>query len=398
MAGLALVGLAAVLYWSTSTSRRVETVEVTNRDIREIYVATGRLEAPRTSDLAVDVAGVIEHIAVDAGVEVERGEALIELRPRDAELAVKQAKARVKMRRNELEKLRRGATDAELNAAKSRVDQFASKLAQAQRELTRTQDLNERQLATDQELEQARTAVEQARAQVDNAQANFEQLRETPLRQDLQAARARLEEAKVDLERAQDDIAETTIRAPFDGLVLEIDADAGERVTPNQSVIRIADMSSAEIYAEVDEDYFGRLEDGQPVTLIFPSMPKKTFSATLHRVGPEMATDRGVVGVHITPQRLPDNVFPGLTVDANIEVARLKNTPAAPADAVIRDPAGTYVLTIEGGTATRRPVDIRARGDRWMALSGIEPGTRIIDDAARTEVGDSVTPTPTDGR
>jgi multidrug resistance efflux pump len=367
-------------------------VEVKNREVVEVYVATGRIEAPRTSDLGVDVAGTVERIAVEEGAEVAQGDAVVELRPRNAELAVEQAEARVQTLRSELAEIRRGATDADIRAAQSEVDQFASTLEQAKRELERTEKLYEREAATEQELEQARTSVEQAQAQLDNAEARLERLREKPLPEQVQAARSRLEQAKVDLERARNDVAETVVRAPFDGLVLEINADDGERVTPNQTVARMADMSSAEVYAEVDEDYFGRLEPGQPVTLIFPSMPEETFPAEIERVGPEISTDRGVVGVHIAPENLPENAFPGLTVDANIEVARLDKALAAPTEAVVRDPKGTYVLTIEDGTATRTPVDIRARGDRWMALEGIEAGTRIIRNAARVEIGESVAP------
>lgn len=392
LGGLAVLAAVAVFYWTSSSAREVEVVQVQDREVVEVYVATGRIEAPRTSELGVDVAGTVERIAVEEGAEVAQGDALVELRPRNAELAVDQAEARVQTLRSELEEIRRGATDADIRAAQSEVDQFASTLEQAKRELERTEKLYEREAATEQELEQARTSVEQAEAQLANAEARLERLREKPLPEQVQAARSRLQQAEVDLERARDDIAETVVRAPFDGLVLEINADEGERVTPNQTVARMADMSSAEIYAEVDEDYFGRLEPGQPVTLIFPSMPEETFPAKVERVGPEISTDRGVVGVHITPEDLPENAFPGLTVDANIEVARLEEALAAPTEAVVRNPSGTYVLTIDDGTATRTPVDIRARGDRWMALEGIDSGTRIIRNAARVEVGETVAP------
>lgn len=168
-------------------------------------------------------------------------------------------------------------------------------------------------------------------------------------------------------------------------------------MTPNQTVARMADMTSAEIYAEVDEDYFGRLDPGQPATLLFPSMPEKTFSATVRRIGPEIATDRGVVGVHLAPDSLPDNTFPGLTVDANIEVSRLEQARAAPTDTVIRDPMGTYVLTVEDGETVRQAVDVRARGEDWMALEGIEAGTRVLRNAARVDIGQAVAPAGGDG-
>jgi multidrug resistance efflux pump len=389
---IAVAAIGATIYGLASSPTEVETVRVQQREVVEVYVATGRVEAPRTSDLGVEVAGTVQRVAVEEGGEVKQGDRLIELRPRNAKLAVEKAKARVETRRNELREVKRGPTDAALRAAESEVEQFAAQLTQAERELKRTKKLFEEGGVTEQELEQARTATKEARAQFNNAEARLDRLRERPLPEQIRAARARLEQARVDLERARNDLAETIIRAPFDGLILSITTDEGECVTPNQTVARMADMTSAEIYAEVDEDYFGRLEPGQLATLLFPSMPGETFSATVRRVGPEIATDRGVVGVHLAPDSLPDNTFPGLTVDANIEVDRLDQARAAPTDAVVRDPMGTYVLTVEDGETVRQAVDVRARGDTWMALEGVDANTRVVRNAARLEIGQAVAP------
>lgn len=396
--GIVAVAAAGItVYWFTASPTAAETVRVQKRTVVEVYVATGRVEAPRTSNLSVDVAGTVRRVAAEEGMRAEEGDPLVELHRHDAELAVRKARARVDIRRSELQEVRRGPTDADLRAAQSEVNRFAAQLAQAERERKDTEALFEEEVVSERELDQARTAAKEARARLNNAQARLERLRERPLPEALRAARARLEQAKVDLEHARDDLAETTLRAPFDGLVLAVETAEGERITPNRSVVKMADMSSAEIYAEVDEDYFGRLKSGQPATLLFPSMPEKTFSATVRRVGPEIATDRGVVGVHLAPDALPDNAFPGLTVDANIEVARLDEALAAPTDAVVRDPMGAYVLTAEDGEAVRRAVNVRARGEDWMALAGIEAGTRVLRNAARVDIGQAVAPAGGDG-
>jgi HlyD family secretion protein len=392
---LAIIAVAAVGivgYWLTASPTEVETARVQQREVVEVYVATGRIEAPRTSDLSVEVAGTVQQIVVEEKDEVERGAPLIKLRPRNAELAVERAEARVATLRSELQEIQRGPTDAEIRTAQSEVDQFAAQLALAERHLQDTQRLFKEDIVSEWEFEQARTAVEEARARLENAEARLERLRERPLPEQVQAAQSRLKQARVDLERAQDDLAETTLRAPFDGLVLAIETDEGERVTPEQALIRIADMMNVEVYAEVDEDYFGRLAPGQSAVLVFPSMPEKTFPATVRRVGPEIAPDRGVIGVHLVPDSLPENAFPGLTVDANIEVARLERALAVPTDAVARDPTGTYVVVVEDKTAVRRSVDVRARGDTWIALEDIEAGTRVVRNAAEITIGQAVAP------
>ena len=390
--GIVAVAAAAGLagYWLTASPTEVETARVQTREVVEVYVATGRVEAPRTSDLGVEVTGTVQQILVEEKDTVEQGAPLIKLRPRNAELAAERAEAHVATLQSELQEIRRGPTDAELQAAASEVDRLAAQRAQAERELKDMEALFEQEIVSEWEFEQARTAAEEARARLENAEAQLDRLRERPLPEQVQAASSRLAQARVDLEQARNDLAETTLRAPFDGLVLVIETNEGERVSLRQTLVRIADMKSVEVYAEVDEDYFGRLAPGQPATLIFPSMPEVTFSATVRRVGPEIAPDRGVIGVHLAPEALPDNAFPGLTVDANIEVARLAEALAVPTDAVARDPGGTYVVTVEDGTAVRQAVSVRARGDTWMALEGIEAGTPVVRNAARVDIGQAV--------
>ena len=389
--GIIAVAAAALAgYWLTASPTEVETARVQTREVVEVYVATGRVEAPRTSDLGVEVTGTVQQILVEEKDTVEQGASLIKLRPRNAELAAERAEAHVATLQSELQEIRRGPTDAELRTAASEVDRLAAQRAQAERELKDMEALFEQEIVSEWEFEQARTAAEEARARLENAEAQLDRLRERPLPEQVQAAASRLAQARVDLEQARNDLAETTLRAPFDGLVLAIETNEGERVSLRQTLVRIADMKSVEVYAEVDEDYFGRLAPGQPATLIFPSMPEVTFSATVRRVGPEIAPDRGVIGVHLAPDALPDNAFPGLTVDANIEVARLAEALAVPTDAVARDPGGTYVVTVENGTAVRQAVSVRARGDTWMALEGIEAGTPVVRNAARVDIGQAV--------
>jgi multidrug efflux pump subunit AcrA (membrane-fusion protein) len=127
-------------------------------------------------------------------------------------------------------------------------------------------------------------------------------------------------------------------------------------------------------------------------------MPETTYPATVRQIGPEISTDRGVVGVHLDPKSLPDNAFPGLTVDVNIEVARLENALAVPAESVIRDGSTTYVMAVEAGRAVRREVDLRARGETWMAIDGLEAGIPIVRRAAKIEAGAELRPVETTER
>lgn len=393
VAGLVAAGVFG--YVATSSGSSVETVTVDKREVIELYVATGKLDARLTSDISPEVGGVVDTLEVAAGDDVERGQVLAELRPQDAKIAIDKAQARVRTLENEYRQAKSGPTDSELNASRARLDGARSQLAQAKRELQRAEKLNRQGLTTDAELDQAQTAFEQAQSRVDSARAELERLQELPRPEAVRVARSRLEQAKLDLQEATSNLDKTTLRAPFDGLILAVEADPGERVGPGQTVVRVADMSSTEVYAEIDEDYFGRLEKGQSATLIFPSMPEDTFEANIRQIGPEIDSDRGIIGVHLDPENLPEKAFPGLTVDVNIEIARLENATAVPQEAVVQDRDGAYLLAIRDGTARRLPVEIQARGEDWTAVramseQSLEPGIELVRQAAKIEPGAQV--------
>jgi HlyD family secretion protein len=393
VAALVLAG-AGVAYVLLSSTETVETVTIDQREIVELYVATGKLEARHTSDIGPEVGGIVDTLAVTAGDRVQRGDILAELRPRDAKIAIDKATARVETLKNELRQARSGPTGAELDAARARVGGAESQLQQARREVDRAERLHKQGLITDAELDQKRTAVEQADSSLASARAELERLRELPRPESVRVARSRLDQARLDLEEARNNLDKTTLRAPFAGLILDVEADPGERAGPGQTVVRMADMDTTEVYAEIDEDYFGRLQNGQSATLIFPSMPDETFTATLRQIGPEIDSERGIIGVHLDTKDLPEKAFPGLTVDVNIEVARLPNASAVPQEAVLEDGEQSYVLTIEDGTATRTPVRVEARGESWTAIrtddGALSADTPIIRQAAKVAAGASV--------
>jgi HlyD family secretion protein len=392
---LIFAGAAAALLLPSGDT--VDTVGVESREVVELYVATGELRARQTSDIAPEIGGVVDTLHVDAGDRVERGDVLAELRPRDAKLAIDKAEAQVRTLEDELRQAQTGPTPAEVEAAQATVSREASSLAQAERELARAENLHDKGLVTTAQLDEARTAVEQAKAQLASARAELDRLRELPRKESVQVARSRLEQARLELQEATTNLNKTTLLAPYDALVLQAHADPGERVGPGEAVVQVANMSSLEIYAEIDEDYFGRIAKGQDATLIFPSMPERTFEATVRQLGPEIDTNRGTVGIHLDPAGLPETVFPGLTVDVNIEVTRLPQATAVPDEAVVQDKDGSYVLAVQGGKATRIPVEVLARGEEWTAIEGreadsISAGTTLVRQAAKIEPGDDVQP------
>jgi multidrug resistance efflux pump len=382
-------GIAA---WFAARPTPVSMVDVETRPVSEVYVVTGRVRSRTTSGVGSELAGRVATVHVREGSRPERAAALVDLQPIDAKLAVRQAEANVEIARRELQRVRRGVTDAQKEQARADVAAAKADLSQARKELERTRALANEGVATAMELDRASTNLERTSARVKLAEARLAELTELPRPSDIRVAQARLSAAEANLDQTRATLGKTTIAAPFDGLVLEVNASVGENVQPGQAIVTLAKMDDLEFYAEVDESYFGRISTGQTATAVFSSRPDERFEAEVTQVGPDVDPDRGVVAVHLDPKSLPDGIVPGLSADVAIELARLESARSVPVRALARDGEQAYVFVIEDGVATRADVDVRAEGEEWVAVEGIEGVDRVVGDISLVDAGDRVRP------
>lgn len=169
-----------------------------------------------------------------------------------------------------------------------------------------------------------------------------------------------------------------------------VEADPGENVAPGQTLLTLAKTEGMEIFAEVDEDYFLRIAPGQGATLVFPSLPEERFQAKVIRVGPDVDSERGVVGIYLKPDSVPAHIVPGLTVDIAIELKRLSEARAVPRSAVVFEDSKAYVYVVEDGRAERREIKVVAEGEEDLAIQAESLPVSVIKNAAPITEGDAV--------
>lgn len=382
-------GVAAAIALASQRDTMVDMTPVETREVVEAYIATGRLDSGTVSGVGSELAGRIATVHVLEGDRPKLGQPLVDLQPLDAKLSVQQAAARVAIAERELSRARTGATTAQLQEARAAVSSAEATLEQARNDLGRSKAMAGDGVGTPAEVERATTDVRRAESQVAAAKARLAVLQDQPRAEDLRVAQARVAEAEANLEQTNAALGKTTITAPFDGLVLRVDAAPGENVAPGQTLVTIARTDAMDIVADVDEDYFARIAPGQPATLVFGAMADQRFNATVTRVGPEVDSDRGVIAVHLKPDKLPTHVVPGLTVDVAIELKRLPKARAVPRSAVIRENGVAAVLVVNDGIARRVEVTIAAEGDDYIAVEGLD-ATRVVANATQVEAGEHV--------
>lgn len=182
---------------------------------------SGTARAARTSPLSAKAGGILRSIKVREGQRVKAGEVLCQLDPTDI-LLRQQA--------------------AELSLA-----QTQEALQNAKNDLGRAEQLHQAKAVTS-------TALEKAQLQ-------------------MRIAALQVQAAEVGLRMARQALADTSIRAPFSGIVTKVLAEEGQMITtmPPVTIFQLVDTDTLEVRVPVPERRLPRVRRGQPVRVIFPA-------------------------------------------------------------------------------------------------------------------------------
>ncbi len=342
---LVQLGVVAVVIlaglWLLRRPGQAEVIFPVRRDVVEVVVATGRLQAIRETQVGAESSGIVESLAVDEGALVHKGDLL-------GRLTAGETTARL------------AASRAALDVAKKNLHAEEAALEKYQQELERLQPLAAQKQVSVAEVERATADV-----RVQSARAD--------------ATRAAFREAAAEVQRVRPDFDRREVRAPFGGVITERLVEPGTPVSAAQGWFRISEMATTEIEVETDENNLGKLKAGQPVTIFVPAYPEQPFFGTLTQVGPFIDSERGVVRLKITPQALPDFVLPNMTVDVSIEVRRADQSLALPVSAVALQASPPFVLAVSAdGVIERKSVRIIGRNPDWVAVLDLPDKTRVL--------------------
>lgn len=227
------------------------------------------------------------------------------------------------------------------------------------------------------------------------AQKNIDDLDKTVALQELQAAAAEeaIGQAKqaVDLAGqavvdAQRQIDEATITAPFDGMVAQILADAGDIVpSPSmapQPIVRIIDPDHLELLIGVDEIDIPQVTLGQAAAVKLDALPDQAFDGTVTSIYPVPEEVGGVVlyKVRVGLDNAGPGIKVGMSASADIAAQEHRGVLIVPSRALSRDDQGRNVVKVQtNGKIEQRVVEVGLDdGLRAEITSGLSDGEVII--------------------
>jgi HlyD family secretion protein len=308
------------------------------------------------------------------------------------ERQVEQAQLALETTRQQLTQVQRGALPDEIDRERAELQRRRSARELAEQDLARALQLFEKRVLARADLDRARSTLDQARASEQSEEHNLQVLLQQPRVEDLRVAEARVRESEATLRLWQEQLRKRTIVSPADGLLLKRKVEPGQSVIPGSSLLVLSMMDKTEVYVETDENNLRKLQTGQKAVVVAPSFPDRPFQAVLTQINPDVDHARGVVGLRLRPESLPDFARPDMTLDVNIEVARIRDALSVPSTALLERDGKAYVLEVRGDLVVSAPVIVLGKGESRIAVSEIRPDALIVTRAAETKAGAVVRP------
>lgn len=337
---------------------------VTPRTRAAALALTGTLVGDRQSQLTPLVAGRVEAVLVERGDIVRAGQPLMRIRDVDFRSSAESASASLAQARARLGEAGGAARDPnvlpEVQAARANAEL-------AQDVLRRTEQLASNGSVSDQELQRARSSAAAAAAQYAAAQNNA------------RGAIAALRSAQVAVSQTSRAVADSVVRAPFDGEVAERTINVGEYVTPQRAVVTIVRTDPLRMELQVPQERLAMLRRGQRVVLRVDAYADREFTGELRYISAAVRADtRALVAEAVIPNS-DGALRPGLFATARIELDRQETVFEIPTDAILSE-AGVHRVFVIGADRRiqERVVTIAERmGATTLVERGVNAGERV---------------------
>jgi len=214
----------------------------------------------------------------------------------------------------------------------------------------------------------------------------------------------RVSDAQVDIVNAR--LERTLLRAPFDGVIAEINGELGEFVTPSPvgiptpATIDLIDSSCLYISAPIDEVDAPAVRTGQQALITLDAFPGRKFPGSVRRVAPYvLAIEKQARTVEVEAEiTAPDSanvggqqLLPGYSADVEIILATSNNVLRVPTQVILD---GSRVFVLDGATLVERAIETGISSWEFTEIvTGLDEGDLVVLTVDREGVVDGANAT-----
>jgi HlyD family secretion protein len=349
-------------------------------DIAQSVVATGKVEPLAKVEIKSKASGLVKKIFVDYGDRITEGQVMLEL---DKE----QLRARVKEAEANLDAAQATVQSAQAVYERNVIDAQGPDIPFLKSTLDRNRKLAAEGLIPDSSLDEAKKAYEIGVNKQLSARRNV-----AVSKADIARSRAQVSQAQAALDQANEDLRNSTIVSPINGIVLSRDVEVGDAVSSilvlgSQATLlfTVGDMSTVYVLGKVDQADIGKVYLGQTARIRVESFPKNTFNGKVTRISP-MGVEKDNVTtfeVRVSIQNPAGELKANMSANAELIIKEKHDVLLIPETAVVYDndhKTFAHIPTREAKLGWKKvPIQIGiSNGINAEVTSGLKQGEQVI--------------------
>jgi HlyD family secretion protein len=333
----------------------------------------------------------VKWIGVEKGDRVHEGDVVVRLEDDEYQAQLQQAKGQLTMIQARLDEMLNGSRPEEVAQALANVDSARADLVNARVTLERNRNLVAENVAPKQSLDDAQARYDAAVQKVNALQKTYELVKIGPRKEQIDSLRGQLEQAKGVVAYAETNLANTIIRAPVTGTILERAVEKGEFVTTSfvgdrgakGYVVSLADLNDLEVELDISQNDFAKLHQAQHGVVTTDAFPDRKYDGYIKEISPEANRQKATVQVKVKIVKPDEYLRPEMNASvafvSDEKPAALQTTSAkvllVPASAVKEG----AVFVVLDGKALRRVVKTGAVSPQGIRIEqGLIGGEDII--------------------
>jgi RND family efflux transporter MFP subunit len=347
-------------------AKQVHVAQAEARKLTRTISAPGTLAADEQATLSFKVAGRLSVLKVDLGTPVRRGQTIAQLETTDFIVRRQQAEAALQQARVRIGLSPQGDDDQINTENTSLVREARAVLDEARLNRERTIQLSNQGIQPKAELDRAESSFKVAESRYQDA---VEEVRNR---------QAILLQRRSELAIARQQLAETTLYAPFDGAVRERRASMGEFLAAGAPVATIVRLHPLRLRVEVPERDAQGIRIGQSVRVTIEGEPDQGHSGRVARLSPALQEQSRTLIIEAEVENQQGRLRPGSFAKAEILTSTTSDAVLVPASAIVNFAGIQKVFTVKDGKAVEKNVVAGRREGDWIVVEGIDANTSIV--------------------
>ncbi len=371
----------------------VTTAKVVVKHVSAAFDETGTFVAEEASDIAPPVAGRVIRTPVDVGALVKEGQVICELDHRDADLKLQQVRAQLAeatagVRQAQLRiGLASGKFDEtkvpEVAGARANYESAEAQAKMAAADAQRYSNLVSSGDVSRSAFEKARTQQETAEAQANGARQQLEGALNAARQsnQMISSSEASLEAVRAQVAQAEKALADTYIKAPFEGYVSDRPVAAGEYVALTNRIATVVRVKMLKLQLQTPEQRAAKAQVGMVVVAGVSAYPDRQFEGKVSAINPAVDPNSRVFVLEARFRNADNALRPGMFATARVVLPGGQDGVFVPRQAVLRDKTtdSNLVYVVEHGQARMRVVLTgEGRGEAVRVESGLSGNEFVV--------------------